>query len=215
MYHSIARRPGVPSARFFVLTAATSVMFLVIHTATSAGERGVSGTKQVLSESNVTSYWPQRLCNNSRGGAPSSLRAGRMTDEKAQEIKRLQGTWLQESFVLNGRRSATHGRVRLTFHKKTLTWTFRGSRWPLAVSNMHRIRNQFDLDLSSKPKRLIEKITGPPFGGRTETKSYRLIGDRLELSFRVDGNDAPPKNFDAGLGSGLALVRFKRATQQK
>src|SRR4051812_1024814 len=60
---------------------------------------------------------------------------------KANEIKRLAGTWVEESYVLDGECLTRDRRITLTFEKNTVTWNSPPSGWPGDVSI--KVKNEF------------------------------------------------------------------------
>lgn len=133
-------------------------------------------------------------------------------DAKAKEISKLEGEWVQESYVLDGKRIAT-GKVLVTFQENTVTWHY--MLLSPGIQSDIAVKNTFDLDLSGDPKKISFKNTGPPGLPHTRFSSYRLSGDTLEVCYRLGSENEAPKVVESKTGSGLELITLKRVKKNR
>src|SRR5262245_32200265 len=62
---------------------------------------------------------------------------------RTQEIKKLEGTWIQESYIVDGKRLPDNEKCSATFQKNSVRWKFPPSPWPSGVSLIDHVQNEF------------------------------------------------------------------------
>lgn len=134
-------------------------------------------------------------------------------DAKAMEVKKLEGEWVYESYVVDGKRLPTDNKDTVTFQKYTAIWHYTVVLG--GIQSSIDVKQSFELVLNSEPKKIIFKNTGPPGLPYTRTSSYRLSNNRLEICYRLGTDDDAPKVIESKDGSGIELITLKRVKKEK
>jgi uncharacterized protein (TIGR03067 family) len=122
----------------------------------------------------------------------------------AQELKKLEGTWMIIYYEKNGLKYSAEVLKQfplLTFKGSTYSW-----------SNGTRPGKILKIDPTQKPRRIDYEITDGEDKGKIEKGIYEIKGDSLKDCFSPAGGKRP-KEFGAAQGSRQTLVVYKRVTR--
>jgi uncharacterized protein (TIGR03067 family) len=128
-------------------------------------------------------------------GAPSAP-----ADEKADDWKKLAGTWKPESITLNGQDA--------TAAFKAIVLTIEEGKYKVDVGGMADA-GTVTLDPAKKPKQMAITGTDGPNKGKTIHAIYEIDGDRLKVCYALEAKEAP-KEFKSTEENKTMLVSYKR-----
>jgi uncharacterized protein (TIGR03067 family) len=134
-------------------------------------------------------------------GLAALPRGARADDKRKTE---LEGTWLPESVVDNGKENKGANDFKLTFKGDTFT---------LRKGEKVVVRGRFTLDAKKKPCEIDSTITEGPdqAKGKASRGIYTHEGDKLTMCFAQAGQEKRPTEFSAPDGSNHVLFELKRA----
>jgi len=130
------------------------------------------------------------------------------SDSLETEWQRLVGTWVQKSYVIDGRELG--GEDKVTFSKKKLSMKI----GPGKFGEYGVLEYEIEIDPKADPKVLWEMEPGGNKNDRTTiTNIYRFRGESLELCWSLQGKR--PTKFDASKGSKQVLITLEREKTDK
>jgi uncharacterized protein (TIGR03067 family) len=121
-------------------------------------------------------------------------------DAVAEELKKLEGTWLRLSFEFDGQKEDVDVKGARAVIKGNVVTFFIGEKVFGEAT--------FSIDPTKKPKTMDSTSTKPEKGQKT-LAIYELIGDNLKIC--VTQGSKRPTEFITKEGSGCALSVYKRA----
>jgi uncharacterized protein (TIGR03067 family) len=130
------------------------------------------------------------------------------SDALETEWQRLAGTWVEKSYIIDGKKLDPG--TKFTFAKKKLTMTF----GPGKFGEYAVLEYEIEIDPKADPKVLWEMEPGGKMDDRTTTTNiYRFRGESLELCWSLEGKR--PTKFDSSNGSKQVLITLEREKTDK
>jgi hypothetical protein len=143
-----------------------------------------------------------------------------ISEAKTRALKSLQGEWIQQCALLDGRlfeperRLMEDGRVlelktTLRIGDNKYVWQFPEGR----PSFGSKVDFEFDLNAASEPWVIRETRLGSQFPDHAKRAMIiRITGEKLEMCYHLDSGkrEIPPTTFDGTKGTGQALITLKR-----
>jgi hypothetical protein len=150
---------------------------------------------------------------------PCPLVADEPTSEaKASALRILQGEWIQQWALLDGRRldperrqlldgSVLESKTTLKIGYDKYIWQFPEGRPSFGGTAQFK----YELNVASQPWVIRENGSQFP-DNQPRAMIVRITGDKLEMCHYLDSRkwDTPPSTFDGSKGSGQILVTLKR-----
>jgi len=134
------------------------------------------------------------------GCAPVSHNVAQQ-DSSQNDLERLQGTWTQESEVIDGQRQPAE------IVKTTITYA--GHKWIVKNGNQTIMEGSSEFRPDKEPKEIDILPTSGPGAGTVLPGIYRLTGDTYESCFVLPGKERP-RDFNNETNTGSFHDVFKR-----